>query len=149
MTDRKTDTFVGIVGEYKKSVVRGFKLPVYSAGFEIGSPALLDAIQKLTSSYEPISRYPSAERDICFKAESHILYRHIVDSAEAALAGSDVAFTINPVDIYQPQDDASFKNVTIRIKLTSPDKTLNGDEVAAVINSVISAVSLETNAAVV
>ncbi|HMH70307.1 MAG TPA: phenylalanine--tRNA ligase subunit beta [Candidatus Saccharimonadales bacterium] len=149
VTDRKTDTFVGIVGEYKKSVIRGFKLPEYSAGFEIGSPALLDAIQKLTSSYKPISRYPSTERDICFQVAATVHYSQVVDTAAAALADAGLETAIEPVDIYQPSDKGAKKNITIRIKLTAHDRTLTGGEVTALIDTVANEVSTVTDAVVI
>jgi len=147
VTDKKTDTFIGIVGEYKKSVARGFKLPDYTAGFEIGSPALLDAIQKLTSGYKPVSRYPSAERDICFKVVATLPYRQIVDAATQALEDTGLEITISPVDIYQAPESET-KNVTIRIRFTSHQKTLTGDEVASAVTKLATSVVEVTDAVV-
>lgn len=148
VTDRKTDTFIGIVGEYKKSVVRGFKLPEYSAGFEIGSASLLEAVQKLTSSYTPVSRYPSTERDICFRVANNVLYQQIVDAASVSLRETGYQFSITPIDIYQTVD-SDVKNVTVRIKITPLNKTLAGDDVALLIEKITASVSTQTNATVV
>lgn len=148
VTDRKTDTFIGIVGEYKKSVSRGFKLPEYAAGFEIGSIALLEAIQKLTSSYRPISRYPSTERDICFKVSQTIHYAQIIDSVNQALKVTNLESTVHPVDIYQAEG-ADTKNITIRLRLTAHDKTLTSNDVSSVVTQVIAQVVLATDATVV
>lgn len=147
--DRRTDTHLGIIGEYKKSVVRGFKLPEYSAGFEVGTLALFEATQKLTSSYRPISRFPSAERDICFQVETSVLYQQIVDSTEAVLRQTDLEFTISSVDIYQAATNNIVKNVTIRIKITALDRTLTGEEVTSVMGNVIAGVTATTNAVVI
>lgn len=147
VTDRKTDTFLGIVGEYKKSVVRGFKLPDYSAGFEVGTSALEEAVNKLPSSYAPISRYPSTERDICFQVGTEVLYQQIIETAEGALHGFDLETHISPVDIYQPEN-ATTKNITIRLRLTSHEKTLTGSEVNHMIEAVATSVAAETKAVV-
>lgn len=149
VTDKKTDTFIGIVGEYKKNVARSFKLPEYSAGFEIGSPALLEAIKKLTSSYKPVSRYPSTERDICFQVASSVAYRDITDAISLALADVDLESLYTPLDIYQSEDDTFVKNVTVRIKFTPHDRTLTGEEVATVMKKVTDEVVSATSAKVV
>lgn len=148
VTDRKTDTFIGIVGEYKKSVARAFKLPEYSAGFEIGSVPLLEAIQKLTSGYKPVSKYPSTERDMCFQVSSDVLYQQIVDPARGALAKTDLASEITPVDIYQA-DGADTKNVTIRIKLTAHDRTLKSEDVTSVTDDIAATVVAAVGAKIV
>jgi phenylalanyl-tRNA synthetase beta chain len=136
VTDRKTDTFIGIVGEYKKSVSRAFKLPEHTAGFEIGTLALYQAVTKLTSDYMPLSRYPGTERDICFQVNQSINYGDIVACAEAVLQDSNLETTITPIDIYQAEN-SNTKNVTIRIKLTAHDRTLTGDEIAVVMQRVV------------
>lgn len=148
VTDRRTDTFLGIVGEYKKSVARGFKLPEYTAGFEIGSIPLLEAVQKLTSSYRSISRYPSTERDICFKVQNDIQYSQIVNAIQQALDHTELESTILPVDIYQAEN-ADTKNITVRLRLTPHDHTFTSDEVAGVVEKVIDSVVAETNAVVI
>jgi phenylalanyl-tRNA synthetase beta chain len=148
VTDRKTDTFIGIVGEYKKSVSKGFKLPDYSAGFEIGAPSLLTAVQKLTSSYKPLSRYPSTERDICFQVGRDMQYQQIIDSVKTALQETGLETIVSPVDIYQ-QEASPTKNVTLRIRLTAYDRTLTGNEVAEVIRNVSSTAEEMTGATII
>jgi phenylalanyl-tRNA synthetase beta chain len=148
VTDRKTDTFIGIVGEYKKSVARSFKLPEYSAGFEIGSVPLLEAIQKLTSAYKPLSKYPSSERDMCFQVSNDIHYQQVVDAARGALAKTDLASEITPVDIYQAEG-AVTKNITIRIKLTANDRTLKSEDVTSVTDEIAAMVVAAVGAKVV
>jgi phenylalanyl-tRNA synthetase beta chain len=148
VTDRRTDTFLGIVGEYKKSVARAFKLPEYAAGFEIGSIPLLEAVQKLTSNYRPISRYPGVERDICFQVSAETKYQQVIDATVAALSNIQLETSAAPVDIYQGEG-AMTKNITLRLSLTSHEKTLTGDEVSAIVADVAEAVIAATGAAVI
>lgn len=148
VTDTKTQTFLGIVGEYKKSVARAFKLPDQTAGFEIGTGAVLDAVAKLGSAYTPISRFPGTERDICFQVSKDIRYQQIIDSVERSLANNELETRVSPVDIYQAADTVT-KNITIRIRLTSHQKTLTGDEANAVIDQVCAAVATEVSAKVI
>lgn len=146
--DKKSGQSIGIVGEYKKSVARNFKLPDHSAGFELLPEAIELALQHATNSYVPLSRFPSSERDICFQVGREISYQQIVDAAHAALATVDVTVALSPVDIYQP-DAGDVKNITIRLRLTSDTKTLTSDEVAKVSDAVIEAVTAATQATVV
>jgi phenylalanyl-tRNA synthetase beta subunit len=148
VTDRKTDTFLGIVGEYKKSVAKSFKLPEYSAGFEISARALLTAVQKRTNSYTPASRYPGTERDVCFRVAADVPFQQIIDSIELSLAETTLETVVSPLDIYQ-QADAPTKNITVRIKLTAHDRTLTGDEVAEVMQGVTASVVSAAHATVV
>ena len=148
ITDKLSGKVFGIVGEYKKSVVRGFKMPEYTAGFEIDLVALFEIVKKLDTSYKPQSRYPSSERDICFQVSQDITYDQIINSSENALKLTNLESSILPVDIYQPED-AKTKNITIRVKLTSYDHTLTADEVTKVINSITDSVTQKTQATII
>ncbi|MET0979884.1 MAG: hypothetical protein ABWX90_01355, partial [Candidatus Saccharimonadales bacterium] len=148
VTDKKTDTYLGIVGEYKKSVTRGFKLPEYTAGFEISTAALHQAVSQLTSDYTPLSRYPGTERDICYQVATDVLYSQVIDGVTMALNDVDLDAIVTPIDIYQAQDSTT-KNVTIRIKLTARDRTLTGEEVASIIARVNATVVEQLQATIV
>lgn len=149
VTDKKTNTFIGIVGEYKKSVAKAFKLPEHTAGFEVGTEALHEAMQKLPGNYTPISRYPATERDICFQVTADVSYQQIINAARSVLLTTELETTISPVDIYQPDNNRAVKNITIRIKFTSHDHTLTGEEVALVVDKVIASAVATTKATVI
>ncbi len=148
VTDKTTAAFLGIVGEYKKSTARGFKLPEYAAGFELSTTTLASAVAQRSSGYTPISRYPSSERDICFQVSQDVAYGHIVAAAADALSTQELESHITPFDIYQP-DGSATKNITVRLTLTSHQKTLTGVEVAGVVDAVITQVQRQTQATVV
>jgi phenylalanyl-tRNA synthetase beta chain len=148
VNDRASGEFIGIIGEYKKSVQRAFKLPEYSAGFEIDPEGLLDAVSQLKPAYTPISRYPSTERDICFQVASDEQYGRIIELVEGSLKQTDLETAVSPVDIFQAAE-ALTKNVTIRLKLTSHRRTLTGEEVASVIANVSRDVVREISAHVI
>ena len=148
VNDALSGEYIGIVGEYKKSVSKAFKLPDFAAGFEIDPKGIETAAAKNGLDYRPLSRYPSTERDVCFQVDGGVKYQQIVDAAETALSVSGLETSIEPLDIYQPAE-GTIKNITIRIKLTSHDKTLTGEEVQEVIGQTVSAVQSATNATVV
>jgi phenylalanyl-tRNA synthetase beta chain len=138
---------IGLVGEYKKSVIKSFKLPDSIAGFEINTRLLFDAFKKTGTSYKPLSRYPAAERDVCFKVDQVINCGQIISDVNETLSKTNLEFLAEVIDIYQKEPEA--KNVTIRIRLVSYDHTLNGDEVAEVINNVVDSVTTKLGAAVI
>lgn len=148
VTDSATGLLIGVVGEFKKSVSRSFKLSEFTAGFEINVRQLFEATQNLANSYKPISRYPSAERDICFQVSSDVRYDQIIKSASLALINTQLETYILPIDIYQPEK-VETKNITIRIKITSHDHTLSSEEIVKVIEGVEASVITETHATVI
>lgn len=141
-------SLIGVVGEYKKSVGKGFKLPEYTAGFELDLRALFSAFQKRSNKYSPISRFPSSERDICFQVSSNVNYGTILNNIAIALQSISGECTVSPIDIYQPEMGQT-KNITVRIKMTAFDHTLTGDEMTAIVDKVASSVIKATNARVI
>lgn len=148
VTDVASGEFIGIVGEYKKSVAKSFKLPDATAGFEIGPDALLKAIEKRGNAYTPLSRYPSTERDVCFQVAEETSYRSVVASAQHALSETGLETSVTPIDIYQVKG-AQTKNITLRLRLTAHDRTLKGVEVAEIVETATAAVMATTGAVVI
>jgi phenylalanyl-tRNA synthetase beta chain len=146
--DVKSGQSLGIVGEYKQSVVRSFKLPTYSAGFELLPEALELAQRHVTNSYRPLSRYPSTERDICFQVDREVTHAQVIEAAQLALRETELDVSVSTIDIYQPNDGET-KNITLRIRMTAEDRTLTGDEVALVIAKLTDEVIAATLATVV
>ena len=133
----KDHVMLGVIGEFKRSVAKALKLPDYTAGFEISPRGLL----RLSGPqmYVPSSKFPSVERDICIQVGQAVPYQQVIDVVQEALAGSAVNFEVSPVDIYQP-DQGETKNITLRVRLTSLDKTLQGEEVATIMATIEQAV---------
>lgn len=148
ITDASSDERLGMVGEYKKSVKKNFKLPNFVAGFELDANAVFAAVQKQGSSYRPISRYPSTERDVCFQVKVSVAYQEIIAAVTHALESKDLETLILPVDIYQ-SPDVQTKNITIRIKLTAPGHTMTSEEVASIVQSVTDSVVTVVGAKVI
>lgn len=146
--DVKSGQSLGIVGEYKQSVIRNFKLPTYSAGFELLPEAIELAQKHVSNTYRPLSRYPSTERDICFQVDQVVTHAQVIDAAKLALREIELETAITTIDIYQPDDDET-KNITLRIRLTANDRTLTSEEVSAIISRLTDEVVTATSATVV
>lgn len=146
--DEQSGELIGLIGEYKKSVLKNFKLPEYTAGFELNSATLFDLFSKLKPSYKPLSRYPSSERDVCFQVDENVMFSQIIDSTINALQTDKYDAVVMPIDIYKPAEGKT-KNITIRIKLTASDHTLTGDEVNRYVESISNSVVSKTQATII
>jgi len=146
--DAKTRERIGVIGEFKRSVQKAFKLSDSTAGFEIAPRGLLKLIEKFESNYEPLSKYPSTDRDICFQVKSGVSYDQVYSAAKQALADANVHTSVAPLDIYQPESGET-KNITLRITLGAYDRTLTGDEVHTIMAEVTEKVTAATHGKVV
>ena len=145
--ERNSGQAIGIIGEYTGAVRNNFKLPEYSAGFELFTEGLMLASEKSILKYKPLSRYPSIERDVCFEVSSQTTYRSVVDAISGQLSQSEISFEIDPVDIYQSEE--SSKRVTVRIRLVPYESTLTGDEANSLIDETASQVATQINATII
>lgn len=134
----------GAVGEYKQAVKAAFKLPEFSAGFEVHQ----DILTLPQPSYKPLSKYPSTSRDISFKVTSDVTYGAITTLARKGLEDIEVDTVITPGDIYQAQGEPT-KSVTISVTLTSHHKTLSSDEANAIVDKLATAVTQGVGAEVI
>ena len=141
-------TVIGVVGEYRRSVAKAFKLSESAAGFEIDAKAFYQLTVDADMSYTPLHRYPSSERDICFQVSSEIAYRDVITATHSAINASEIEVVLTPVDLYQPKDGQT-KNITVRVRMTARDKTLTGGDVSAVVQQIIDRVTLEIHATVI
>lgn len=146
--DAKTHERIGVIGEFKKSVQKAFKLSGNEAGFEISPVSLLRLIGTQKPAYEPLSKYPSAERDVSFQVAQDLTYQQVYDATRSAPENTPLYIKVTPVDIYQPEGGKT-KTITLRFTLGSYEKTLTGDEVNNVMAEVTEKVTNATQGKVV
>jgi phenylalanyl-tRNA synthetase beta chain len=135
-----TNEVVGMVGEYRSSVIKALKLPTYVAGFEVDPRALL-AARKTTHDYKPMPRFPKIEQNICLRVPATMNYRELeafVDAQVAANRPEDTVHTLLPVDIYQREGDDK-KQITLRLSIVSHVRTLVTEEVTKLLKQVADA----------
>lgn len=142
------DSMIGVIGEFQPRVARALKLPDFVAGFEIDLDSLLAAGGVVVGDYQPLSRYPSSERDISFRVSLDTSYGQLLAAVEASLAGSSYDSLVSPLGIYQAEASLT-KNITIRIKLTSHEQTLTSEQVNQVADHVVASVKQSIDAEVV
>lgn len=140
---------IGIVGEYKKSVVKSFKLPESSAGFELVE---IEKIEKIWVSskpkFETISRFQFVERDVSLKVQSDFEYAQIMQEFLKNIpTNEDLKFKISPIDIYK--NDENFKTITLRFRIIPMTKTLSGNEIKEIMSEIEKIVSEKINAEII
>lgn len=146
VTDKSSGVFIGMVGEYRTEVLRNLKLPS-TAGFEISPSGLLEAIQKdENAKYRPLSRYPGTEQDICLKVSTSISYAATEDVFRKVLQTTTYEWSLSPVDIYQRDDNREHKQVTIRVKLADPEKTMTAEAVREIVQKIVDHAAQKLNA---
>lgn len=142
--------FIGMIGELKHQVKQAFKLPEYAAAATLDLEGLSKLYRDEKQSYEPLSKFPSIERDVCFAVPSHVSYLELmqaVASASQSLEGVNTRTKL--VDIYQASLDDERKNITLHITLTPNEKTLDRDEASAMIEAITQAANEQVDAKVV
>lgn len=147
VSDGDSGEFIGIVGEYTSSVKKAFKLPESTAGFEVDPRALMKASHMQTSTYVPASRYPSAERDVCYKVTDETPYWAVQHAAQQTTIGG-VTIAIDALDIYKNESEPT-KNITLRYTLVPSHNTLSADEVSSAIDALNASVVSATKATIV
>ena len=146
--DQASGQPIGIVGEYKKSVIKNFKLTGQVAGFELLPEGLALALNFESAPYTPLSRFPSAERDICFEVDQSVSYALIVDTIRQAQYEEGISVDVGPVDIYQSAESDK-KRITVRVRAVSNKSTLTADTVTTIIEQATTLVIDVTGAVVV
>lgn len=142
------ETWVGIVGEMRASVLRNLKLPAHTAAFEISFDELVKLLSPGSVNYQPLSRYPSVERDITFQVSADLEYAKLENLISETLESVGLRFELVPVSIYQ-DSDKSTKNISFRLSFASMAKTLTGDEIAAIIDKIAREAADKLNAIII
>jgi len=123
--------FLGLVGEPSASLRTDLKLPAYSAQAELDLAALAQASSGTT--YALLNRYPNLEQDITLKVPAELSYAEVVNFVSNFLDNASQPHgyqgSVGPLDIFQKPTDKDHKNVTLRIVMSHPERTLTTSEV--------------------
>ncbi len=143
VTDVKSGTFLGLIGEYKAAVRRMLKLSAMAAGFELGTEDLRKAHQAAGNRYQPLPDYPEVSQDITLKVEVNTLFNEVNDllQTEIAKLKEKSNWQLEPISIYQPAKDKKHKHMTFRLTIASYKRTLTAKEV----NSLLEKVAAKAN----
>ena len=128
--------FIGLAGELKQSVIKNFKLPVYVAAASLDTAGLEAVYAKRDSHYQPLSRYPSTTRDISLKVPSAVKYQQLLQTLDEVVRDVAMEVRIEPLTIYQSEDDAAQKTMTWRLTFTSHKRTLTDKDIEPVMQQI-------------
>jgi phenylalanyl-tRNA synthetase beta chain len=140
-------TFLGIIGEFKRSVTKQLKLPAYCAGFSIDQQFLLAARSGQGKSYRPLPKFPKIEQDICLRTSRDVSFARVHTLLKDGLEThkpADTVMQIAPLDIYQ--DDPAYVQTTFRIGLASHLKTMTDQEMSKLLDKFASQAATDLGA---
>lgn len=137
---------VGALGELRARVRRNLKLEPVVTVLEVNldelvvSPRARGAVVKL-------SKFPAVERDVTVRVPVESEFATFAEVVEGALrAETALTFEVMPLSIYRAQTSDTTKNVSLRLKFASLEKTLTADEISKImenINQALTAVGAE------
>ena len=93
---------------------------------------------------EDIVTFPIVQRDLNFKMDSSIQVGDVVKTMKSV--NQSILQNVIPVDIFQSKKDTSSKDVLFSLNFQSPKKTLEDNDVNAIITEIINIVSKKFNA---
>jgi len=127
------------------------KLPEHTAGFEIGLQELMGTSGRV-GGYAQLPRFPKVEQDICLKVPAATSYQDLYNVAWNTIAEiqtESMVPSLQPLDIYQREDDADHKQITFRFSVANFEKTMTDVEVSAMLERVAQAAKAAFQAEVV
>lgn len=125
---------IGVVGEFRSEVAKSFKLPAYTAGFELDLNGLGNTMY--SSAYKEQPKYPKVEQDISLKVNKVVNFATISKLLVSEIERNQPANCLlenRLIDIYEVDDS---KTYTFRIKLASYEKTLSSKQVNTLLDTV-------------
>ena len=125
------DTVLGFIGEIKRSVLRGFKLPAGTVAFELDLSALMESVQDENTKDFRISDYPSVSRDLTLTVTADKAYAELESAIREILHG--YIYELLPTSIYQAEGSET-KNVSFHLEFAAPDKTLTKAEIQGIMD---------------
>lgn len=125
LVDGGEQRYVGVVGELKSDVRRRYKLPDFTAGYNLMLNPLLGQLGQ-TAEYTPVLRYQGTSRDITYQVPGGTCYDEVLTFTQRVLAAKlndNIVVDIEPKDIYDADDN--HRNVTLHIDFHDRRQTID------------------------
>ncbi|SOE03422.1 phenylalanine--tRNA ligase subunit beta [Blastococcus haudaquaticus] len=131
------DTVVGYAGELHPRVCAALELPARTSVMELDVDALPAAEVPVGP---PISAFPPVLLDLAFQVDESVPSALVQEAITAG--GGDLLERVRLFDVYAgPPLDAGTRSLAFALTLRAPDRTLTGEEAAAVRAAVVTAVA--------
>ena len=137
-----------VVGEVKSPILKRLKINTPIAIFDINLDKLIDKLPASHAKSQTISKFPSVERDITLKVTKDISYASTINSITEVFQAKELVVSITPASIYQA-DNSKTKNLSFHLKFASLKKTLDNNEISAIMEEVSNAVKQAVGAEIV
>ncbi len=128
------DAVAGSFGEVKTSVLRKFKLDPTVSTLELNLEKVVGAPREVKTDVK-ISKFPSVERDLTLRVAGDMPFGRALNIIDNYLSKSGMYYVVEPVSIYQPEGSET-KNLSFHIKFSDPTRTLNSDEISAIMKNI-------------
>ena len=136
----KDGQFIAELGEFRPAVRKSLKLPSFVAGFELDVMQLMKLWDK-EPGYVPLPRFPKVEQDITLRVPADVAYGQIYDGLHQALdISAKTTWHLSQVDIYQPDNDKTYKHFSFRFTIASYERTLTAEEVNVMLDKAAASV---------
>jgi phenylalanyl-tRNA synthetase beta chain len=129
------DEAIGYLGEIKNKVLREFKLASGTAAFELNLKAILEKAEGATHKDFRVSQYPSVSRDVTLTVPLETEYIKLEKQIRGLFELRNYIYKVYCTSIYQA-DGAKTKNVSFHLDFANPNKTLEKDEINAIMTEV-------------
>jgi phenylalanyl-tRNA synthetase beta chain len=132
------ETKIGYLGLLDSKQSKAWKLPGEVAVAEISLPTLI-SLASLVPQQQPVSMFPSIERDLNFVVAESVRWNEMEDVVRAAV-GSELA-GLRYQETYRDteKDGKDRKRVLMTVQLQRHDSTLSGDQADELVGKVINA----------
>lgn len=137
---------LGAFGEVRAAVLRQFKLSEPISALELNLDKLSTCPREIKSHFK-VSRFPFVERDLTLKVDTETPFGRIDQVLTNYFTEQDLIAEVTPGSIYQGEDLAT-KNLSFHLKFSNPQKTLNTEDISAIMEE-ITTVVLQVGAKVV
>lgn len=134
---------IGLLGQLHPSVARSFEVESDTMVFELDVARLMQHSRDI-AEYEPLSRFPSSERDLAIMVDESVEYARVVD----IIAGFGLVVETSLFDVYRgEQIPRGKKSFAVRLIFQAPDRTLTDIEIQSVLDKIIGRLASSLGAA--
>ncbi len=132
------DTKIGAFGEIKAVVLRRFKLEPVISACEINLDKIAQLPRDRATDFK-ISRFPFVERDLTLKVSTVAQFGRFDQAIFTMLSAENLIAEVAPVSVYQA--DPATKNISFHLRFSSPERTLDQDQISAIMEKVTVAIT--------
>jgi phenylalanyl-tRNA synthetase beta chain len=138
---------LGVVGEYKNIVKSNFKIPTYSAGFEINLNCLV-ANREEQKKYIDTPIFPSVIKDFSFELNDTVKYSDLNNDILKIINRDTLFGYTECLDIYKKEKGEDKKKVTVRIDVKHFEKTLSSKDIKKISEKITNTITRKYGAKV-